>query len=68
MWGSYFWAYWWICPLMGLVMCLVCLLVASRFAAAGRGCMCMGRHDGMEHDRGSRPPADTPGESAGTAR
>ena len=60
MWGPYFWAYWWICPVIGLVMCLLCLLVASRFAASGRGCVCMGMggHRGMADDRRSRPVND----------
>ncbi len=47
MWG--FWHapigwFWWIVPLMGLLMCLAFAVLACRFMAGGRGVMCMGGH------------------------
>ena len=49
MWG--FWHapigwFWWIIPLMGLLMCLAFAVLACRFMAAGRGIMCMGHQLG----------------------
>jgi hypothetical protein len=47
MWG--FWnapigGFWWIVPLVGLLMCLAFAVLACRFMAVGRGVMCMGGH------------------------
>jgi hypothetical protein len=36
--------FWWIFPLMGMLMCLAVAVVAVRFIATGRGFMCMGGH------------------------
>ena len=47
MWGGWeapMWGFWWIFPLMGLVMCLAFAVMAFRFIATGRGFMCMGGH------------------------
>lgn len=46
MWGPLMMGFWWIFPVLGLVMFLGCLLMMIRSAAGGHGCMCMGGHRG----------------------
>ena len=51
MWGPHPWApmwgFWWIFPLIGMLLCLTFLALAVRFAVTGRGVMCMaGGHAG----------------------
>ncbi len=59
MWAPYLWQFWWICPLIGLLMFLVCLFVASRFAGSGRGWMCGCGHHGIASERASQQPVDS---------
>ncbi len=40
--GPFLWGFWWVFPLVGLVMCLGMMLMMSRHAGAGHGGMCMG--------------------------
>ncbi len=49
-WGGPLWGFWWILPLIGLLICLGLLVVAFRFMSTGRGFMCMGGHRGMGND------------------
>jgi len=49
-WGGPMWDFWWILPLIGLLICLGLLVVAFRFMSTGRGFMCMGGHRGMGSD------------------
>jgi hypothetical protein len=44
------WGFWWILPLIGLLICLGLLVVAFRFMSTGRGFMCMGGHRRMRND------------------
>jgi hypothetical protein len=44
------WGFWWILPLIGLLICLGLLVAAFRFMSTGRGFMCMGGHRGMGND------------------
>jgi hypothetical protein len=56
MWGPWhapMWGLWWIFPLVGFVLCLTFVVMAVRFIATGRGCMCMGG-DGHGPARDSR--------------
>jgi hypothetical protein len=46
--------FWWIFPLMGMLMCLAFAVMAVRFIATGRGFMCMGGH----HQAGGDDTAD----------
>ena len=41
MWGPHVWGFGWIFPVMGMLMLLVCLAMAFRFASSGRGFTCM---------------------------
>jgi hypothetical protein len=41
-----FGSYWWIFPLLGMLICLGFLIFLARFASTGRGCMWMGGHHG----------------------
>ncbi len=50
MWGAGPWAFWWIFPMIGLLICLGFLVMAFRFVGTGRGFMCMGGHRGMGND------------------
>ena len=49
-WGMPMGGFWWIFPLIGLLVCLAFLVMAVRFMTTGRGFMCMGRHQGMGSD------------------
>ena len=49
-WGAPMWGFWWIFPLIGLLICLSFLVMAFRFMSTGRGLMCMGEHQGMGND------------------
>ena len=42
-WGSPMWAFWWIFPLLGLLVCLGMIVMMIR-AMRGGGFMCMGHH------------------------
>jgi hypothetical protein len=44
--GPLLWGFWWIFPLMGLLVCLGFLVMAFRSAKRGRGFGCMGGHRG----------------------
>jgi hypothetical protein len=45
-WGVPMWGFWWILPLVGLLVCVGLFVAALRFLIAGRGCLCMGGHAG----------------------
>ncbi len=42
--------FWWIFPIIGLLVCLAFMFVAFGFMSTGRGFMCMGGHRGMGSD------------------
>lgn len=42
-WGAPMWGFWWIFPLIGLLICLLFIVAMVRFMG-GRGFMCMGDH------------------------
>ena len=45
-------SFWWVVPLIAMLMCLGFLFIAFRFAGARHGYMCMGGHHGeRNHDR-----------------
>ncbi len=50
MWGPLTVGFWWIFPLMGLLMCVGCLLMMFRSATTGRGFMCRGGDGGRHID------------------
>lgn len=50
MWGPGLWGapmseFWWIFPLICLLLFLACFIAMIRSVAGGRGFMCMGRHN-----------------------
>ena len=47
-WGMPMWGMWWIFPLVGLFIFLLCAVAMIRFMSEGRRFMCMG---GDDHDR-----------------
>jgi hypothetical protein len=49
-WGTPMWGFWWVVPLIGLLVCLAFLVMAIRFMSTGRGFMCMGGHRAMGDD------------------
>jgi hypothetical protein len=49
-WGAPMWGFWWIFPLIGVLVCLAMMFVAFRFMSTGRGFMCMGGHRAMGND------------------
>lgn len=49
-WASPMWGFWWIFPLIGVLVCLAFLFMAFRFVTTGRGFMCMGGHRAMASD------------------
>jgi len=51
MWEPHVWGFGWIVPVMGLLMFLLCLAMAFRFARSGRGFMCMGGYRRVGRDR-----------------
>ncbi len=53
--GPFVWGFWWVFPLIALVMCLGCLIMALRFARSGRRFGCMGSHCGMADDNAESP-------------
>jgi hypothetical protein len=56
MWESSFWSVAWLMPLIGIAMCLACMIAMLR-GAGGRHFGCFGHHGA---DPGSRPfEADT---------
>jgi hypothetical protein len=56
MWGTgpCAWGFWWIFPLIGLLLCLAFVAMMMRGMMGGRGFMCMGGHG----QGGSAPGAD----------
>ncbi len=50
--GLFLWGFWWIFPIIGLLMCF-----AMVFGFAGRGFMCMGRHRAMRSEEVSKSDA-----------
>jgi hypothetical protein len=44
MWGPGTWAWGWIFPLIGLVMCVAFMAMMMRAMGRGHGFMCMGGH------------------------
>lgn len=40
--GVFQWDFWWIFPIVGMLIGLGVCFVAFRFMSAGRGCPCMG--------------------------
>lgn len=45
-----FGSFWWIVPLVGMLMCLGFLIIASRFSTVVHGGMCMGGHRGTRNN------------------
>jgi uncharacterized membrane protein len=44
-WGAApMWGFWWIFPLMGMVVCLAFLVMVFRFVFTGHGPACMAGH------------------------
>ncbi len=43
-WGWPMWAFWWVFPLLGFLVCLGFLVMMIRAMRSGAGVMCMGRH------------------------
>lgn len=54
MWGpgpwAPMWGFWWIVPLIGMLLCLTFIVLAVRFVATGHGVMCMGGGHGAGGD------------------
>ena len=51
-WGP-MWSFWWIVPLLGMLLCLTFMVLAARFLVTGRGLMCMGGGHGTAQDPGA---------------
>jgi hypothetical protein len=49
-WESSPWSFWWIFPLIGMLVCLTFFVMMVRVMVTGRGAMCMGGHRGTERD------------------
>ena len=50
MWGPWMgamWGFWWICPVIGLLLCLFSVFAMIRMMSGGRF-MCMGPHSDRE--------------------
>lgn len=48
-----FGSFWWIFPLIAMLVCLGFLFMAFRFASTRHACMCMGGHHGQpKHQTG----------------
>lgn len=43
-WGAPIWGFWWIFPLIGFSLLLVCVIAMLRATRGGRRFMCMGGH------------------------
>ena len=43
-WGAPMWGFWWIFPIVGMVVCVVFVIAMVRGMSGGRGFMCMGGH------------------------
>lgn len=50
--GPWFWGFWWIFPLIGLVLFAACAFMAFRSLRSGRGIACMGGRCGISPARG----------------
>ncbi len=51
--GPFAWGFWWILPLIGMVVCLG-MLLASRHGMGGPGCMWMIGRGGTPEDEAGR--------------
>ncbi len=49
-WGTPVSGFWWIFPIIALLVCLAFMFVAFRFMSTGRGFTCVGGHRGMGSD------------------
>jgi len=58
------WRFWWIFPLLGLLICAAFAFAMIRAMSGGRGFMCMGGHGPLELERQRVP---RPGEHADSA-
>jgi hypothetical protein len=45
------WGFWWIFPLIGMLVCLTFFVLMFRFMSTGRGLMCMGGRHGTAGDQ-----------------
>lgn len=50
-WGSPIWVFWWIVPLIGFLLFLVCAIAMLRATRGGRSFACMGGHGGHRTER-----------------
>ena len=48
--GPWMWGFWWVMPLMGLLLCIVVMAVMVRAMRGGHGFACMGGHPSTEGD------------------
>ena len=44
------WSFWWIVPLLGMLLCFTFMVLAARFLVTGRGLLCMGGSHGAPRD------------------
>lgn len=44
LWITPMWGFWWIFPVIGLLICLVFIVVVVRIVSSGGHVMCMGPH------------------------
>ena len=58
-WETPMWGFWWVFPLLGVLVCLAFLVVAVRFMSTGRGFMCMGGRGGMGDDEAAAMRRET---------
>jgi hypothetical protein len=49
-WGAPMWGFWWIFPVMGLLLCLALFVIVARAISTGHGVMCLGGHRGAGPD------------------
>ncbi len=57
--GPLFWGFggfWWVFPLIALVMCLGCLIMMFGLAGTGPRFGCMSGHRGTSDDKGAESP------------
>lgn len=50
-----FGSFWWVFPLIAMLMCLGFLFMAFRFAGTRHGCMFMGGHHGERNHHVTEP-------------
>ena len=46
--GAGMWGFWWIFPLVGVLVCFTLIVMAFRFLSTGRGFSCMGADRGEQ--------------------